>query len=1091
MKNQYATTLLSKMFAKIIFSLIFFASIVSFESVKAQAPFCGPVFTSACSSADFINNFSTTGGASNITNNNTGCNGNANNYIFYSALTCSQIQGQTITLNMQSGATWQQGFRVWIDWNGNNSFADLGEDVYVSPNSATTLFTTTITVPFTAVPGVRRMRVLCRFATVPAITDYCATGLSFGECEDYNFNVIASTPCSGSVTAGTSTTTLPSVCPTQTFALGLTGSTLASGITYQWQYSPAGLGTWTNLTNGTGITNTQFTNATVAGATSAAASVVGQTAATDYRCIVTCTSSGSTANSAQVTVGVNSFTACYCLSNATSTFDEEIFNVTFGGINNSSTCATLAPGPGSILNTYSNYTTSVAAAQVLQGTSYPFSVQIGTCNGNYSNSTKIYIDYNQNGSFLDPGEQAYVSPAAVNGPHFETGNINVPIGATPGTTVMRVINVETTLPSSINPCGTYTWGETEDYLVNIIPLTPCAGSPIAGTISNATPCPNATFSLSLIGATQAAGLTYLWQQSTNATTWVNAGSTTPSLTTAIAANTYYRCIITCTNSNIADTTVVKLIALAPFYSCYCNSAPSSNLYVDIGNVKITDQATSVVMLNNGVGTPTLSNATATNGYTNFTNLNPITPLYKEKNYLFQVSQILNYTSWLSPTFNATAAIWIDMNQNGVFEPNEIVFQKNTSSATPTVGDTMTIPANAPIGITGMRVILRAPTVATINPCGSYTTYGETEDYLVNINYPPCTGLPDPGIATASDTAACPGYTVFLSDTTHTKFKSGLITEWMYSFDQINWGPVPNSLNRDTMTLLVQFPNYYKLRIICANTNDTAYSNTLFVNTVLPYKCYCLNQATKSDLDSSDIGAFRLYNFILNTGGPHVKNPSAIRQRTDNTYLTPIELMADSTYRIEVYHTLKTANHADAKVTAFIDYNNSLTYESSEKVWSGTTTASNFYITGSFKVPYVLIANKATGMRIVLNNDLSNNPASDLGCGSYVSGETEDYMVMLRRASPAGIQQTANIQEALVYPNPTADKFTVAIQAAEFINKLGLKITTATGQVVRQQNFEQVGMQFSQELSLSGFASGLYFVEINADGQKMLRKITKE
>jgi hypothetical protein len=189
--------------------------------------------------------------------------------------------------------------------------------------------------------------------------------------------------------------------------------------------------------------------------------------------------------------------------------------------------------------------------------------------------------------------------------------------------------------------------------------------------------------------------------------------------------------------------------------------------------------------------------------------------------------------------------------------------------------------------------------------------------------------------------------------------------------------------------------------------------------------------------------------------------------------------------------MKTANHADAKVTAFIDYNNSLTYEPSEKVWSGTTTASNFYITGSFKVPYVLIANKATGMRIVLNNDLSNNSASDLGCGSYVSGETEDYMVMLRRASPAGIQQTANIQEALVYPNPTADKFTVAIQAAEFINKLGLKITTATGQVVRQQNFEQVGMQFSQELSLSGFASGLYFVEINADGQKMLRKITKE
>jgi hypothetical protein len=134
----------------------------------------------------------------------------------------------------------------------------------------------------------------------------------------------------------------------------------------------------------------------------------------------------------------------------------------------------------------------------------------------------------------------------------------------------------------------------------------------------------------------------------------------------------------------------------------------------------------------------------------------------------------------------------------------------------------------------MRIVNSNQTPSSINSCGTYQ-YGETEDYLVNINYPPCTGLPDPGIATASDTAACPGYTVFLSDTTHTKFKSGLITEWMYSFDQINWGPVPNSLNRDTMTLLVQFPNYYKLRIICANTNDTAYSNTLFVNTVL-VKC---------------------------------------------------------------------------------------------------------------------------------------------------------------------------------------------------------------------------------------------------------------
>lgn len=108
----------------------------SFANAYAQAPYCGPTYSSACSSGDFINNFSTTGGATNITNNNTGCNGNANNYIFYSTLSCSQVQGLNITLSMQSGASWGQGFRVWIDWNGNNSFADPGEAVYVSPSTA-------------------------------------------------------------------------------------------------------------------------------------------------------------------------------------------------------------------------------------------------------------------------------------------------------------------------------------------------------------------------------------------------------------------------------------------------------------------------------------------------------------------------------------------------------------------------------------------------------------------------------------------------------------------------------------------------------------------------------------------------------------------------------------------------------------------------------------------------------------------------------------------------------------------------------------------------------------------------------------------
>jgi gliding motility-associated-like protein len=184
----------------------------------------------------------------------------------------------------------------------------------------------------------------------------------------------------------------------------------------------------------------------------------------------------------------------YLNSNATSTFDEEILNVSLGVggslLNNTSSCTTTGGGAGnglqaSILNQYSNYTTvsTVPVPSLSIGATIPFSVQIGTCNGNYSNATKIYIDYNRNGSFTDPGEQVYASATTSNGPNFQTGSFTIPNTALAGKTLMRVINVETS-PAFINPTGTYSWGETEDYMVNIQGISSVswqAGTSIVGT----------------------------------------------------------------------------------------------------------------------------------------------------------------------------------------------------------------------------------------------------------------------------------------------------------------------------------------------------------------------------------------------------------------------------------------------------------------------------------------------------------------------------------------------------------------------------------------------------------------------------------
>jgi hypothetical protein len=126
------------------------------------------------------------------------------------------------------------------------------------------------------------MRVSKRFNAYPLACN--ASG--FGQAEDYTIIVIPPTPCAGTPTAGASTSTSTSLgCAGIPFTLGLSGSVLASGLSYQWQSSPDNL-TWTNIT----------------GATSQSYTTTQTQAIRYYRCVITCTSGGANANSTSIQV---------------------------------------------------------------------------------------------------------------------------------------------------------------------------------------------------------------------------------------------------------------------------------------------------------------------------------------------------------------------------------------------------------------------------------------------------------------------------------------------------------------------------------------------------------------------------------------------------------------------------------------------------------------------------------------------------------------------------------------------------------------------------------------------------------------------
>src|SRR5690606_21831945 len=92
-----------------------------------------------------------------------------------------------------------------------------------------------------------------------------------------------------------------------------------------------------------------------------------------------------------------------------------------------------------------------------------------------------------------------------------TGSFIVPATAMTGVTRMRVVLNQTNWqPTTV--CGNYQYGETEDYLVDIVPATPCSGVPSPGIATGpASICPGENVSLSVSGYTAATGISFQWQ----------------------------------------------------------------------------------------------------------------------------------------------------------------------------------------------------------------------------------------------------------------------------------------------------------------------------------------------------------------------------------------------------------------------------------------------------------------------------------------------------------------------------------------------------------------------------------------------------
>jgi bacillolysin len=458
--------------------------------------------------------------------------------------------------------------------------------------------------------------------------------------------------------------------------------------------------TWTASTDNVAVTGYNVYNGSnlVATATGTSYTITGLTSSTAYTFTVKAKDAAgnlsAASNAVNVTTGTE--TATYCTSKGNSVADEYIGKVQLGTINNTST-----GGTG-----YSDFTS--ITTNITKGSASTITVTPTWTGTSYSEGYAVWIDLNGDSDFDDAGELVWSKAASKTTP--VSGSFTVPTSSNTGSTRMRVSMKYNGVPTT---CEAFSYGEVEDYTVNIIATTADTTAPTAPANLAASGTTSTTTNLSWTASNDNVAVTGydVYQGSTLKTTVTGTSYAVSGLT----ASTAYTFSIKAKDAagNISSASNILNVTTLSNTVSYCTTKGNSVAdeyidYVSIGGI---------------------SNTTGANGgYGNFTNL--------VANLPYGSNTILFSAGFTGSAYTEYWKVWIDYNQNGTFETSEEMVSGSSSSSA-NLTSTFTVPTSAIAGTTRMRISMKYNAAPTA--CETFS-YGEVEDYTVNIGATGITGL---------------------------------------------------------------------------------------------------------------------------------------------------------------------------------------------------------------------------------------------------------------------------------------------------------------------------------------------------------------
>jgi len=162
---------------------------------------------------------------------------------------------------------------------------------------------------------------------------------------------------------------------------------------------------------------------------------------------------------------------------------------------------------------------------------------------------------------------------------------------------------------------------------------------------------------------------------------------------------------------------------------------------------------------------------------------------------------------------------------------------------------------------------------------------------------------------------------------------------------------------------------------------------------------------------------------------------------------------------------------------WIDFNQNGTFDTSEKVVTGSTSSAG-NLSYTFTVPTSALEG-TTRMRVSMK--WNGNPTA---CETFSYGEVEDYSVMISASRDTAATPTLKIEGSLGFEAPifeaqfTQQDDTLHIQMAD-ARSVNYTVYNVLGQVITQDAFSGV-------TSVTGLQKGMYIIQIN-DGQRVVCK----